>query len=91
MATSKAQPRYTVTVIEAGSAQLFSQATACHLGEAGTLAWSLAGRAYLHGYEQPEVRLYHGDEQRLAIRPSREICGNRFKSGLKFWNEEIQA
>ena len=87
MTTSKANPeRLTVTVIEAGSHQLFSQATSAYYGEAGTLAWCLAGRAWLHGYEQPECRLYRGDELIARTRPSRDDCMHVFNRGAQFWD-----
>lgn len=87
MATNKAQPdRLTVSVYEAGSAQLFSQTSAMYYGEAGTLAWALAGRAYLAGYEQPEVYLTRSDGRRIEVtRPSRAVCESTYYRGARFW------
>lgn len=89
MPTNKAQPdRLTVSVYEAGSAQLFSQTSAMYYGEAGTLAWALAGRAYLAGYEQPEVILTRNDGRRIEhTRPSREACASLYYRGARFWTQ----
>lgn len=87
MATNKATPdRLTVSVYEAGTHQLFSQLTSQYYGEAGTVAWALAGRAWLHGYEQPEVFLHRADGRLIErTRPSRADCMDQFKKGAQFW------
>ena len=64
---------------------MFSQTTSAYYGEAGTLGWMLAGRAYLAGHEAPAVHLYRGGQLLERVEPTREQAMRTFNRGSQFW------
>ena len=88
MTTNKARDRFEVVCLGDGGT-MFSQARSHYIGEAGTLAWMLAGRAYAAGHERPEIHLSIDDQPYLCSRPDPETCKHIFNRGAQFWGPAI--